>query len=51
MSRSHHLIHGDFSSDQVLVDGADDGGIAIVDYDQARIGDPAADDRDRKSVV
>lgn len=43
MPRPHHPIHGDFSSDQVLVDGADDGGIAIVDYDQARIGDPAAD--------
>lgn len=43
MPPQHHPIHGDFSSDQVLVDGSDDGGIAIVDYDQARIGDPAAD--------
>lgn len=36
-------IHGDFSSDQVLVDGANGGNVAIIDYDQARIGDPAAD--------
>lgn len=33
-------IHGDFSADQVLVSPKD---IAIIDYDQARLGDPAAD--------
>ena len=33
-------IHGDFSADQVLVNGK---AIAIIDYDQARLGDPAAD--------
>ncbi|MDZ7622275.1 MAG: aminoglycoside phosphotransferase family protein [Candidatus Competibacteraceae bacterium] len=33
-------IHGDFSADQVLVAAQ---GIGIIDYDQTRVGDPAAD--------
>jgi aminoglycoside phosphotransferase (APT) family kinase protein len=33
-------IHGDFSADQVLVAAR---GIGIIDYDQTRLGDPAAD--------
>jgi hypothetical protein len=33
-------IHGDFSADQVLVAAH---GIGIIDYDQTRVGDPAAD--------
>jgi hypothetical protein len=33
-------IHGDFSADQVLVAAH---GIGIIDYDQTRLGDPAAD--------
>lgn len=33
-------IHGDFSTDQVLVAAH---GIGIIDYDQTRVGDPAAD--------
>lgn len=33
-------VHGDFSADQVLVAA---NGIGIIDYDQARLGDPAAD--------
>lgn len=36
-------IHGDFSADQVLVDAGKENSIAIVDYDQARIADPAVD--------
>lgn len=34
-------IHGDFSSDQVLLQ--DDGGIGIIDFDAAGLGDPVAD--------
>jgi tRNA A-37 threonylcarbamoyl transferase component Bud32 len=37
---AHRCIHGDFSADQILLD-ADR--IAIIDYDQAGAGDPAAD--------
>lgn len=33
-------IHGDFSVDQVLVTAQ---GVGIIDYDQTRVGDPAAD--------
>jgi aminoglycoside phosphotransferase (APT) family kinase protein len=33
-------IHGDFSADQVLVAG---GQLVIIDFDQAELGDPAAD--------
>ncbi|RKT46151.1 aminoglycoside phosphotransferase family protein [Thiocapsa rosea] len=36
----HPCIHGDFSADQILLD-ADR--VAIIDYDQAGSGDPAAD--------
>jgi hypothetical protein len=36
----HRCIHGDFSADQILLD-ADR--VAIIDYDQAGAGDPAAD--------
>ncbi|WP_168199242.1 aminoglycoside phosphotransferase family protein [Pseudorhodobacter turbinis] len=34
------LIHGDFSADQVLVNGPD---VAIIDWDRAATGDPARD--------
>jgi aminoglycoside phosphotransferase (APT) family kinase protein len=33
-------IHGDFSADQVLVSGSE---MVIIDFDQAELGDPAAD--------
>ncbi|WP_296807414.1 aminoglycoside phosphotransferase family protein [Thiocapsa sp.] len=36
----HRCVHGDFSADQILLD-ADR--VAIIDYDQAGAGDPAAD--------
>lgn len=35
------LCHGDFSTDQVIVNG--DGGVALIDWDRAGIGDPGAD--------
>jgi aminoglycoside phosphotransferase (APT) family kinase protein len=36
----HVLVHGDFSADQVLVDGP---AIRIIDFDRARTSDPARD--------